>query len=330
VTGPLRAWNRAWFAPTSARPLGAFRVLFGLVVLVHLALLAPEAEEWLSDAGRMRGAEAREMAGPLRPSPLQYAGDPATVRLWMACSMGLAVAFTIGWRTRVVGVLLYLALLGIHQRNLLTTSGADTLLMVDMFLMMLSPCGAAYSLDARRAARRRGTVAEPLILPWAQRLIQVQVALVYLATALYKAGGPSWADGTALAYVLNNAEFRRWTLGLTGSPELIAVSTYAALAVELALPFLLWFRSSRPWAALAGVSLHVGILLTVNIPVFGELLMASYLLFLTPEEFESLRRRVDPRRVLDAFGRRAASPAFRRPALRAGAARVAPALSRDP
>ena len=28
---PIRAWNRFWFAPVSARPLGAFRVVFGLL-----------------------------------------------------------------------------------------------------------------------------------------------------------------------------------------------------------------------------------------------------------------------------------------------------------
>ena len=73
---------------------------------------------------------------------------------------------TIGWQTRVVGVLFYLATLSLHHRNILTSSGADSLLMIMSFYVMLAPCGAAYSLDARCAARRRGTVAEPLIVPW--------------------------------------------------------------------------------------------------------------------------------------------------------------------
>ena len=33
-----------------------------------------------------------------------------------------------------------------------TASGADVLLMLMAFYLMLSPCGAAYSLDARRAS----------------------------------------------------------------------------------------------------------------------------------------------------------------------------------
>jgi len=96
VTSPIRVWNRFWFGPISARPLGAFRIVFGLIVLLNLALLAPEAEEWLSDAGRLGGPEARELAGPFRPSPLQYVQDPATVRLWLAATAVVAMDEHIG------------------------------------------------------------------------------------------------------------------------------------------------------------------------------------------------------------------------------------------
>ncbi len=295
TANPIRLWNRFWFGPISARPLGAFRIVYGLIFLANLALLAGEADLWLSDAGYFRGTESSELAGPLRWSPLQVVQDPATIRLWVAATAVVGVLFTIGWQTRWVGLLLYGLMLSIHHRNIPSCSGADTLLMIELFLLMLSPCGAAFSLDARRRARRRGTAADPLIVPWAQRLIQFQVALVYFVTALLKATGPSWANGTALHYVLNNAEFCRYTLGLTSYPALINALTFAAVILEFALPFLLWFRAVRPWIMLAGLALHGGILLTVNIPIFGELITASYLLFLTPEELDGLLRGLDPR-----------------------------------
>ena len=34
---PLRAWNIFWFGPISARPLGAFRIAFGVIALANLA-----------------------------------------------------------------------------------------------------------------------------------------------------------------------------------------------------------------------------------------------------------------------------------------------------
>lgn len=39
---PWRAWNTFWFGPISARPLGAFRIVFGLVVLANLAIASAE------------------------------------------------------------------------------------------------------------------------------------------------------------------------------------------------------------------------------------------------------------------------------------------------
>jgi hypothetical protein len=289
---PLRAWDAFWFGPVSARPLGAFRIAFGVICLLNLALLAADPDEWLTDIGYLQGQESRELAGGLRPSPLQWVQDPGSVRVFLVVTMAVAVAFTLGWRTRVMGVLLYLGNLSIHHRNLLSCSGADVLLVCASFYLMLSPCGASYSLDARRATRRRGTLAEQLIVPWAQRLIQLQVSLLYLMTAFLKSTGTTWPDGTALHYVLSNTEFRRWTFGLTDYPLAINVLTLGALFAEVALAFLLWFRATRPYAMAAGAALHGGIALTVNIPIFGELLVASYLTFLTAPELDALLGRL--------------------------------------
>lgn len=287
-----RAWDRFWFASVSARPLGTLRIAYGLIVLGNLALLAPELDEWLTDAGRLQGGEARELAGPLRWSILQSVQDPTSVRLFVVATAVVAVLFTLGWRTRVVGVLLYLANLSIHHRNLLATNGADVLLVVLGFYLMLSPCGAAYSLDARR---RWKVPVEPIVPAWPLRLIAIQVSVVYFMTAWLKARGGTWADGTALHYVLSNAEFRRFTFGLTDRPLMTAALTHATLILEFALPFLLWVRAARPWAIGAGIGLHLGIGLTVNIPIFGELMVASYLAFLTSEEFDVIVRRIKPR-----------------------------------
>jgi hypothetical protein len=298
---PLRAWNRFWFCPISARPLGAFRIVFGLLLLANLAIMAVDLDYWFTDAGMLQGTEAREAAGELRPSPLQWIQDPTSVRLFFAATAVVTVLFTVGWHTRTMGVLSYLAELAIHHRNILTTSGADTLVIILSFYAMLAPCGAAYSLDARRAARRRGTAAEPLIVPWAQRLIQIHVCVIYFNTAVLKCNGATWLGGTALHFVLHNTEIGRFNLAAVAQyPLVVNLMTHGALLIEFALAFFLWFRATRPWAILAGVALHVGILFVVNIPIFGELMTACYLTFLTVDELDTMLRALDPRAWLAA------------------------------
>ena len=292
---PFRVWNAFWFRPISARPLGAFRVVIGVLSLVNLALLSVDLDYWLTDQGILQGAEARIIAGPLRPSPLQWVQGPTSVRAFVAATAVVAFAFTVGWRTRAMGALLYLMTLSIHHRNIPTNSGPDNLLLIMLFYLMLSPCGAAYSLDARRSARRRGTAAEPLIVPWAQRLIQLHLCLIYFDTAMLKCAGTTWLGGTALHYVLHNHEVGRFDISaLAQYPLAVNLLTYGGLAVEFALAFFLWFRPTRTWTIASGLALHLGVVFLVNVPLFGELMTACYLTFLDPDELDTMLQAMNP------------------------------------
>ena len=108
---------------------------------------------------------------------------------------------------------------------------------------------------------------------------------MYFMTALLKAQGKSWGDGTALYWIMNNGEARRFTLGLTAYPKILNVMTFGAVILEFSLAFLLWVCAARPWVIAGGILLHAGIMLMINIPLFGEMMAASYLCFLTPGEF---------------------------------------------
>lgn len=293
---PVRAWNRFFFGPISARPLGVFRIVFGLVILSYLGLRAFDFDYWYTDAGLLHGTEAREAAGPLRFSPLQYWQDPVTVRTFAASTALFALLFTIGWRTRITTVLLYLGMLSLLHRDVSSSCGVDSLIVIMLFYMMFSSSGAAYSFDALRESRRRGTLAEPLIMPWPQRLIQIQLVLIYLSTAVWKCTGTTWFNGSALYYVLQNTEVGRFRLDpLSQYPLAINLLTHGALAIEFGLVVLLWLRATRPWIIFAGLALHTGILFVVNIPSFGEMMTACYITFLTPEELSAVGRVVDPR-----------------------------------
>jgi hypothetical protein len=77
--------------------------------------------------------------------------------------------------------------------------------------------------------------------------------------------------------------------------------TVAAVGMEIPLPFLFWFRKTRPYACLLGVALHLWIMVFMVIPVFGIVMIASYLAFAGEADLdraiERLSRRVAPRRA---------------------------------
>ena len=54
--GVLRGWKRFWFAPEPTTAIGLYRMLYGLLVLVTGALLAPDLLVWFGlDSEENRG-----------------------------------------------------------------------------------------------------------------------------------------------------------------------------------------------------------------------------------------------------------------------------------
>jgi hypothetical protein len=300
---PLKDWNRFFFGAISARPLGVFRIVFGLLLLIYLGVMTVEFDHWYTSAGWLQGSEPREAAGPFRISPLQYVNDPRIAHAFLAVTAAVAVGFTLGWRTRLMSILLYLCMLSLYHRNVSSNGGPDAVPMILSFYTMLCPCGAAYSLDARRAAKTRGTAAEPLIVPWAVRLLQMQICLLYFQSSVIKCQGQLWLNGNALHYVLFLREFREFNFEwLAQYPLFINALTHGALLIEFALAFWLWFKPTRRWAILCGILLHVGIRPILNIPGFGEVMIATYVTFLAPDELDAVLRFFDPRAWLARLG----------------------------
>ena len=307
MTNPIRVWNRFFFQLQSARPLGLIRICYGLLALANLALCAVEMDHWYSETGLLQGNQARILAGKLLNSPLHFLQSPRDVRIAFGFTALAALGLTIGWRTKLMSILYYAAMISLHNRNTASSSGADVLLLVFGFNLMISPCGAAYSIDSWLANRKRGTNAEPLILAWSLRLTQIQICLVYALAGILKCNGNLWINGSALHYVFNNTEVGRLNLSsLSNYPVLINLMTYSAVLFELSLAFLLWFRAVRPAVIMMGIMLHLGILASVNIPIFGELMWTGYIAFLTPPEFAVLMRVIN---VPGWFRRSEATPA---------------------
>src|SRR5262249_8831858 len=118
---PIKAWNRFLFGPISARPLGLFRIVFGVLMMIYLSVMTVEFDYWYTDHGLLKGTESREAASvngqPLRFSPLHYVHDPITPRIVYSVAFAAALGVTLGWRTRLMSVLLWLAMLSFYHRN---------------------------------------------------------------------------------------------------------------------------------------------------------------------------------------------------------------------
>lgn len=286
-------WNRFWFEPQTGRVLGLYRIAIGLLTIYSFSLFAKDATVFFSDEGVLTSRTVAAHMGREYHTILEGIGSPLGVGLVLAALFAAALSFTVGFHTRLSSIVLYGLVMSFHERNNLVLNGGDTVLRTMLFFFMFAPAGAAFSVDALRRRLRFPGEPPALISPWAQRMMQVQVAVIYLVTAYAKSRGALYHEGAAMYYVFGLVDFNiRGVEQLMNYPVVYSSLTFAVLFVETALPFLLWFRASRPYAVAMGLFAHGWVMIFMTIPVFGILMIATYLPFFTEDELSGLLGRV--------------------------------------
>jgi hypothetical protein len=171
----------------------------------------------------------------------------------------------IGWHNRLAAVGVFVLILSFEHRDPWVWNSGDITVRIEALFLALSPSGAALSFDQ---ARSTGTFWSAQLRPqWPLRLMQLQLSLIYLASALIKMNGSTWPQGTAVSYAPRPQDLAllptpHW---LTNSALLVNAVTWGTPAVELALAILVWNRRLRPWVLAAGVVMHTMIMITIAV-----------------------------------------------------------------
>jgi hypothetical protein len=283
TTGLEGWWSTFWFGETNPRLYAGLRIALGAVGCLSLLGLMPASEFW--SCRGLVSSRYGVLCGPAI-GPLASVVGPA---LLAACA-GAFIVMALGVFTRVAVVAAFAALFVAARWNNLPLSSAHQVLRALIFCLIWADCGRVWSVDAWWR-RRRGETGDGLVPIWPLRLFQIQVAAVYLITGLWKLANASWRDGSALHYVLQNAQFGRFS-ALT-APALdpwTTLATYATLAWELAFAVLVSLPRTRRWVLLSGVCLHLAMWAFLEIGSFSLVMIASYLAFVPPPSWLSRQR----------------------------------------
>ena len=323
------AWNRFFFAKQSPVPIALFRIIYGLLVIATLVLLRPDWLAWYGPHGwislqTMQTVEPGTRINLFRIIPQA----DAWINGFFWVFLTSAILLTAGLLTRVNSVIVFLCLTSIHQRNLFINHGGDTFLRLAGFFLMFAPAGAALSLDRLlriwRGKTKGGVEQDAHIQPqrpWAQRMIQIQLSLLYFAAFCHKAKSPAWLNGTALYYVYHLDALRRfpvaaWLLG----PVMLKLGSWSAMALEFSLGVLIWVRKLRYFLLALGLLFHLWLEYSLNIPLFQWDVLSAYILFIDPADisraWNSLRvagRRVEPAGLLERSPRLSPASAAEKP-----------------
>lgn len=235
-----------------------FRIVFGLYLAVHFAQLVPWSVELFGARGVLPDASLNP-THRLFPNPLNFDLPDGMVRGFVASLAALSLVFAAGLWRRWISLLLWFGWACLFHRNNLISNPSIPYVGLLLLLCALVPSGEPWS---REKSDR------PWFMPlWVYRAAWILLAMGYTFSGFTKLFSPSWVDGTAMQYLLENPLARpglprEWMLGLPAG--VLAIGTWAALVAELLFaPLALW-RRSRPIIWLLMILMHLGIVFLID------------------------------------------------------------------
>lgn len=253
-----------------------FRALFGVYLLVHLAMLLPFAGELFSSGGMLPEASASPFHGAI-PNPLGVWDAPWIVNTLVSLGVVASTLLMLGFRDRSAALFLWFLLACLFMRNPLIAN--PSLPYVGWLLLahvLVPSCPSLVALSGRPAH------GPPAQSPWIPRGLfaaaWIVMAVGYSYSGLTKLASPSWRDGSAVGHVLENplarpTPLRDWMLSLPDS--WLAAASYGALGLELGFVLLALSSRLRPWAWLAMAGMHVGLVVLID---FADLSLGMLML----------------------------------------------------
>lgn len=302
LTGHIaKGWNAFWFAEGPTVSLGLFRIAFAYVLWREIPVSIQRNAFAITGGFHLPYLDVIPLV------------SETTYRLLHTLQYPCIALLGLGLLTRpACGVLFVLQgyLFFADRINFRNHPYFFVLLLLLLLILFLAPTANALSVQAIiRAVRKRR--------PWwsellgsrcpltCQRLIQVQVSLVYVYAALHKLN-PGYLGGLVmqdeivdklmmrlqevLGGILSKASLQS-VQAFLNQPEHLIVPSVLSVMLELTLPFALWHRRTRPFALGVGVLFHLSIAFSMYIVTFSWAVIGSYLLFLDPETLPRLWHR---------------------------------------
>ncbi len=254
-----------------------FRIVLGLYLTVHFAALIPYATELFSSRGALPDPSLVPTWG-FSPNVLFWLDSPAAVTVFVALLAVLSLAFTAGAFRRSVALILWYGWACLLGRQPFISNPSIPFIGLLLLLCAVLPPGEPWRVTLGKVQDRSP---RDWTLPTeAYAGVWVLMALGYSLSGIHKLGSPSWLDGTAVQWLVDNplsrdTLLRRLMLKLPA--WLTAAQTYAGLALELLFAPLALFVVTRKVVWLLMVGMHLCIAAVID---FADLTLAMLLLHL--------------------------------------------------
>ena len=190
------------------------------------------------------------------------------------------VTSIIGLFTNISLIIFFIAFASIQSRIFpIIATGGDSIIRMMLISLMFIDCGAKYSIDNLLGFSSNSEIIDG----WTLRLLQLNLCIIYLLSAIVKLKDQEWINGNVVKYSIFCARWGRkivFKLPLNKNLELIfKLLTWSIIFYEY-FSFPLFFISElRPFAIIFGIFFHLGTILFMRIGAFGPIMVLALLSF---------------------------------------------------
>lgn len=296
----LVTWGKKWdallTARSSAATLGLMRMAYAAVVLLWAILLGPNLLVWYGERGILPFESISHALSGERLSLFNFLAptDASVVAVYVSLIIA-ALGLLMGFGGRIFSAWIFICITSLHHRNSLILNSGDTLMRLLAFYMIFAPADARFSIKRLWNIARGTEEVEhpPQRFVFAQRMMQLQMSIVYITTFWWKSQGSMWTNGTAVYVTSRLEDFQRLPIPyLFEHLWTIKALTWGTLAIEFALGTLIWFKELRYPLVLAGILFHFGLEASMNIPIFQWVMMVGLLSFIEADDLERALQRL--------------------------------------
>lgn len=310
------AFLRDTYFTADPRSLGLLRIALGTLVFVDILRRVPDIEAHYANTGWLTNHFAlfRPMSSHLFSIHLAFS-SPGQVKVLFALHLLVCLLFIVGWKTRLMHVLMALLLVSADSRNVMIENGGWVVLILLTVWSAFLPLGRRFSVDAFLAslrARRENSVAglserdDPArdtrpVVSLAVAALILQWAVIYYFNVVHKTGR-EWRDGSAVYYFFQQdrmvTAFGGWVREFVplGVYQVMTYSTLlieASVALLLILPFRPGLLRMIAWVLVA--TLHLSIDAVVQLGPFSWVMAVMFFALIPREAWQRFGPKVAQR-----------------------------------
>ena len=299
VFSGIQNWNAFWFKPVDTLSVSCFRFCFCSILLLMYLIRFFDIRLFFYESGLMEGSSAKALQKIINKDMAFDFIISSDMWLYSLYLLFIIILFlmAIGLANRFVSLVAFVLHLVFLQRNPSIVFGADVIVSFWLFYLIFANAYKQIQWAHYFLHRRKGLISDRAekgdwLNTMALRFGQIQLCVMYMFSGMEKLKNQAWWDGTAVWEALAFYDLALVDFSFLLSYPVLSVGlTVFIVLFEIYFPVLVWTSKLRNLCLLAGLALHLGMALSLNLWFFSLMVLSSYILFIPSE---SLRRFFKP------------------------------------